>query len=68
MDKPETCPGCDGSIMRAIQQGREVTTYERCEGCEKREEALMAKFREVIVSNRFAGARGAIGRDPRDLV
>lgn len=40
MSEPETCPGCDGTITRAIQQGREITTYERCQRCAEREEGL----------------------------
>lgn len=42
-------PGCDGTITRAIQQGREITTYERCPRCEEREKALLDRFRDIVI-------------------
>lgn len=50
MSADGTCPGCDGTITRAIQQGREVTTYERCEACSEREGRVLERFSDALIA------------------
>lgn len=64
MSEPETCPGCDGTIARAVQQGREITTFEHCQRCREQADRLFVKLTDAIIArDPFVDSDG----DPRPV-